>query len=101
MMGGWRAFDKTFSDVWRLGPRKKDNAVDWEEDDYVLIVWLLGSIVSILLFLIPGVPEGFWMIPAPFIPLTIYKGVPKLIFPDQNKASVEVVDDTGESKKSK
>jgi len=101
LVGGWKAFDKTYNDVWRLAPKKRKEDIDWGEDDYVLMVWLLGSIVSILLLLIPGVPEGFWMIPAPFIPLTLYKGIPKLLYPTTSKGVADDVDQGAEEMESK
>jgi hypothetical protein len=76
VVGGWKAFEKTYSDVWSLRKRKAP-PVEWGEDDYVLAVWCLGALIAILLALVPGVPPGYWMIPGPFVPLVAWKGIQK------------------------
>ena len=87
MVGGWKAFEKTYIDVWTLRKRKAP-PVEWQEDDYVLVVWCLGAVIAILLFVVPGVPPGYWMIPGPFVPLVAWKGISKLVGGNSKKSPV-------------
>jgi len=93
--GGSNASQKACDDTWTLDPVLFDDKT-WQEDDYVLAVWFLGAIACLLL-LLPGVPEGYWMIPAPFVPLVIWKGVPRLLRKTDDKEDPE--DENSESKK--
>ena len=100
VVGGWKAFDRTYNDVWLLRKRAAP-PVEWREDDYVLAVWAVGAIIACLLFFIPQVPEGYWMIPAPFVPLVAWRFAQKAIGTGAAQVAATAVDSKGESKKSK
>merc|ERR1711998_689542 len=100
VVGGSRAAQKPCSDAWALCPVVPDMKA-WQEDDYVLAVWLLGAIVSILLFIIPGVPDGYWMIPAPFVPLVVWKGLPRLMQGKQQEIGDSTEGSAGGTKETK